>query len=364
MDDASAGCVELFAKIAKGDPWKFQRQFFPSKLGGFPAWLEPQCLPLESSLSCQRCSSVMTFVLQLYAPDDEQPSGDSFHRTLYLFACQPCKTQWRAFRSQLPRKNKHYPFHPEKEGTLFPQPDPYMANQCCMACGMPSANPHDGSIPLPISGKIQDVPEGIEWRALHPRCQIAVKHQTLEATLPESLLDICEGEIKHPDNYLQHEKELYRRYQEAKAKGDGEDELDESEEQAIENIQKERLVVDHSFDSFCQRTTAQDVIYYCRDGQPMWISDKTIALTCADTKNGVTSDRVVPPCELCASPRSFEFQVLPQMIFHLGNVALDFATVAVYTCSSSCQLHGTYKEEFVYVELDRSLAPRGGSMTT
>ncbi|KAK1935865.1 putative programmed cell death protein 2 [Babesia divergens] len=357
MEGSSKGCVELFAKVAKGQPWEYQRQFFPSKLGGLPAWLEPDPLPPESAFSCGNCSAVMTFVLQLYAPDDDEPTGDAFHRALFLFACQPCKTQWRAFRSQLPRKNRHYAFHPEAEGTLFPQPDAHMSRQCCMACGIPSSDIQHGTAPVPLKFKVQNVSDDTVWRKLHPRCEIAIKYETLEATFEEFLLHISEGEIQHPVNYLEREHELHRRYQELKEKGQVE-ELDESEEEAIESIQKERLVVDHSFDRFCKRTTPEDVLYYCRDGKPLWISDKTVPLRCASGGESHATEGIVPPCEICGGPRSFEFQVLPQMLFYLKGANLDFASVVVYTCASSCNLDGKYQEEYIYVEKDHSLAPK------
>ena len=70
------------------------------------------------------------------------------------------------------------------------------------------------------------------------------------------------------------------------------------------------------------------------------------------------------PCPLCGSARRFEFQVLPHLVHYLGQDAeasesLDFGTIAVYTCSASCDprrglpeeegLSGAYAEEFVWV---------------
>ncbi|CDR94773.1 programmed cell death protein 2, putative [Babesia bigemina] len=360
MGDSEYESTELFAKVESGKPWEYQRQFFPSKIGGRPAWLEPENLPQEEAFVCPKCAGVMTFVLQLYAPDDEEPSGDAFHRTIYLFACQPCGTHWRALRSQLPRTNAHYASHPQPYGMLFPQPDTIIAQRCCPACGLPSDGEPKPGEQLTFASVVHDFTSYAGWRALHPRCKIATTQQTLEATLPEALLRICEGEILEPENYLAHEKELYRKYQEMKAqRGAGdEEELDESEEKAIEAIQEERLVVDRNFERFCKRTTPNDVVYYCRDGKPMWTSDRAPKLTCATTKDAPEDKEVVPVCSNCGGQRSFEFQVLPQMLVHLGPVRLDFASVAVYTCAASCNLLGQYQEEFVYVEPDLSLAPK------
>nr|BAN64236.1 programmed cell death protein 2, putative [Babesia bovis] len=358
MADADDSRVELFAKVSPGEPWQYQRQFFPSKLGGFPAWLEPNNLPSEDRLQCPACSGIMTFVLQLYAPDDDEPSGDAFHRMLYLFACQPCGTNWRVLRSQLPRRNRYYDYHPSEPGTIFPYPDPMIAKSCCIACGIPSSREPDSSETVATKCKIEDISDSIRWRGLHPRCKIATTHQTLDATFPECLLDICEGDIKEPDDYLAYERELYRKYQEKRAAGTvKDDDMDESEERAIEDIQRERLVKDVSFQRFCKRTTPEDVLYYCRDGIPMWTSDRAPRLECAQPGDAGSSAEV-PLCDLCGGPRAFEFQVLPQMLVHLKGTRLDFASVVVYTCAASCRLDGKYQPEFIYVERDYSLAAK------
>lgn len=52
----------------------------------------------------------------------------------------------------------------------------------------------------------------------------------------------------------------------------------------------------------------------------------------------------IPPCSHCRAPRAFEFQVLPQLIAlfasapgaNAASQSLDFGTLAVYTCTRSC----------------------------
>ena len=65
------------------------------------------------------------------------------------------------------------------------------------------------------------------------------------------------------------------------------------------------------------------------------------ALGACVTLGPEVSKRTVPDCPRCGSPRRFEFQVLPQIINHLGvdselHSALDFGSVAVFTCAASC----------------------------
>lgn len=50
-----------------------------------------------------------------------------------------------------------------------------------------------------------------------------------------------------------------------------------------------------------------------------------------------------------------DFQVLPQLLYYFGVEndvdSLDWATIVVYTCESSCEGSIAYKEEFVWVQL-------------
>lgn len=49
------------------------------------------------------------------------------------------------------------------------------------------------------------------------------------------------------------------------------------------------------------------------------------------------------------------FQVLPQILYYFGVEndvhSLDWATIAVYTCESSCDGNVAYKEEFAWVQI-------------
>lgn len=77
------------------------------------------------------------------------------------------------------------------------------------------------------------------------------------------------------------------------------------------------------------------VIRYMRHGSPLWISD-----------NGIPNAYQVPKCELCKSKRTFEFQIMPQMLNELKNFELDWGVITVYTCSKDCDVAGQYAREF------------------
>ena len=93
--------------------------FFPSKIGGTPAWLNLQDLPDSSRLLCEICQKPMIFLLQVYSPlSDDQ----NFHRTIFVFCCKDgkCHSKNRSdcflvMRSHLKRDNKFYSYHPPPE---------------------------------------------------------------------------------------------------------------------------------------------------------------------------------------------------------------------------------------------------------
>ncbi|KAH7648706.1 hypothetical protein FG379_002176 [Cryptosporidium bovis] len=134
-------------------------QFFPSKFGGKPAWLDPKYLPSHSDLQCNSCGFRLRFLLQIYAPLDER--DDLFHRTLFVFICINCNQGAQVYRCQLPRKNDYYDFNPvkldlsddsssEKFNELQRNINTFsdkMSSILCDLCGMPlikeTANYHD-----------------------------------------------------------------------------------------------------------------------------------------------------------------------------------------------------------------------------
>uniref|UniRef100_A0A915JVC9 Programmed cell death protein 2 C-terminal domain-containing protein n=1 Tax=Romanomermis culicivorax TaxID=13658 RepID=A0A915JVC9_ROMCU len=79
---------------------------------------------------------------------------------------------------------------------------------------------------------------------------------------------------------------------------------------------------------------------YDRGGSPLWATD-------------FTPGDDIPDCSVCGAPRIFEFQVMPHLLHYLNvddvGKSLDWATVAVYTCSESCSIENLgYSTEFVW----------------
>lgn len=78
--------------IDEVEPWQVSNRFFPSKVGGKPAWLELHNLPPVEATKCPKCDETMVFLLQAYAPSDEEVT-DGFHRTIFVFVCKT-ETCW------------------------------------------------------------------------------------------------------------------------------------------------------------------------------------------------------------------------------------------------------------------------------
>eukprot|EP00923_Selenidium_pygospionis_P041794 GHVN01072602.1.p1 GENE.GHVN01072602.1~~GHVN01072602.1.p1 ORF type:complete len:287 (+),score=21.71 GHVN01072602.1:55-861(+) len=124
---------------------RVQPKFFPSKIGGKPAWLVPQDLPPSYELSCSHCKEhsgrthPLSFILQLYAPRGDLVNRlDAFHRTIFVFACSSCGGNWVVYRSQLARVNDFYPPEPPAPATGGEALWSIQSHdRCCIACGIP-----------------------------------------------------------------------------------------------------------------------------------------------------------------------------------------------------------------------------------
>ncbi|CAL1148544.1 unnamed protein product [Cladocopium goreaui] len=112
------------------------RQFFPSKVGGRPAWLIPEKLPEE--LTCSRCGCRLRFLMQISASQGSWKES-CFHRMLHLFVCTNCQpNEARVFRAQLPRDCPYYSWdEPDREAVHLEAKDAELEALCCPDCGLP-----------------------------------------------------------------------------------------------------------------------------------------------------------------------------------------------------------------------------------
>ena len=94
-----------------------QRQFFPSKVGGRPAWLDPVDVPTAAQLKCLYTREPLDFLLQVYASVDDEPPRPPRRLPLRLAARQDLHS-----RAPFERFDRSYPrsFYPwAGAGTRF-----------------------------------------------------------------------------------------------------------------------------------------------------------------------------------------------------------------------------------------------------
>ncbi|KAJ9510315.1 hypothetical protein QJQ45_015769 [Haematococcus lacustris] len=380
------------------DPSKLRRHRFPSKVGGRPAWLNPLKLPTKEQLTCKSTGKQLLFLLQLYAPlDDDHPNQTTaFHRAVFLFVtpkgsavCKPGGV--RALRCQLPRRNALYPYHAPGDTDLLPPAvqAPDLANSL-------SADPwqslaHDGT---PNSSSCssqpaQNMPQGLApapEASAHPpasersdlagsgdadeqiggtdkRCErvpgaapsggVAAVTAPPPALFPELELVVEAEERDSPEAEAAMSK-LLMAYKD-KVGQEGELSEEELPEEVLQQVEEAVPLEQRHFAMFQARMALapDQVVRYCFQpgAHPLWPRPEPQPST-AD----------IPACPLCGEPRQFEFQVLPQLLNHLGQDdldedALDWGTLAVYSCSASCstealqaQTGSAYAEEFVWAQ--------------
>jgi pre-rRNA-processing protein TSR4 len=77
-----------------------------------------------------------------------------------------------------------------------------------------------------------------------------------------------------------------------------------------------------------------------RNPDPLWV-------------NAEAKPNNIPACP-CGQPRTFEFQIMPQLLQHLGidhsdPDSLDFGSLMIYSCAESCDYGSTsYHEEYIW----------------
>ncbi|KAF9355028.1 programmed cell death protein [Mortierella sp. AD094] len=93
--------------------------------------------------------------------------------------------------------------------------------------------------------------------------------------------------------------------------------------------------------------------------EPLYVSDI-----------GVPKPEDIPACPDCGQERTFEFQIMPQLlsylaIDHSAADSLDFGTVLVYSCKNNCHVENKhYQHEIALVQHFSEDGMQGGNMTS
>ncbi|XP_071722270.1 uncharacterized protein [Rutidosis leptorrhynchoides] len=347
--------------------WSFDRQVFPSKAGGVPAWLDPVNLPSEESTLCDVCQEPLQFMLQVYAPLDEKES--TFLRTLFVFMCLSNKCllrdqheQWKrppekpsrcvkVFRCQLPRANPFYSSEdPKYDGTDKPIGE---GAPLCNWCGTWKGNKICGSCKRTryCSQKHQVK----HWQSGH---KLECKQLSISSHFSNTSLLNVESSSK--DIHKVASNALWPEYEMRHEDESGYDtEMSEDDEQANSIVRTGKIndaeMLDFEGDDDRKSCTAfllrmrkapTQILRYCRNGnaKPLW-----------PVSSGQPSKADIPKCNYCGGPMCFEFQILSKLLyyFHVKDDvdSVDWATIVVFTCKASCDASISYKEEFAWVQL-------------
>ncbi|XP_059179842.1 programmed cell death protein 2 [Centropristis striata] len=333
--------------LEEAEPWRLLSPQFPSKVGGKPAWLSQTGLPSLPGLECEICRLPMAFLLQVYAPISGQDR--SFHRTLFLFCCRTheCYTSndsrcMKVFRSQLPRRNEFYPFEPppEDEPPSDSDPDQSMLSvsgvKLCWVCGCPGNKACSRCHTVTYCGKHHQT---LHWKHTHKRecCnQEASIVPTSSFLFPESEL------VTEPEEEEEEEEDDTKQAEGEEGTTDDSSLADTLAETDLEEMAMHETEDNKVFQRFKKRIAPEphQVVRYSREGSPLWVSSQHIP-----------SDQDIPPC-ICGTKRTFEFQVMPQLLNSLSvdstGASIDWGTLAVYTCSASCDHNDQYRPEFIW----------------
>jgi len=318
------------------DSWETQSKHFPSKIGGKPAWLDLTKLPLPKELQCPHCALPLTFLLQVYSPDNNCDSA--FHRSLFIFLCvaSPCWEQGKeppvlVLRCQLGRSNPFYPWEPPEERDGWREDIKAEAHgKLCAVCG---CRADKSCAQCKKANYCSEKHQRADWKAGHKSTckggrsnELASKSSLL---LPEGLIESEPEPKKGGKDDTGQDINQYRDVMEGGGVTASPKELEEVEAGQEEDIacEKFRLRVARASDQ---------VIRYERGGTPL--------LCTSSPALGAP-----PPCHLCKAPRIFELQVMPQLLFELklgldADSCLDWGSIYIYSCSASCEAEGYTKE--------------------
>ncbi|KAM7406276.1 hypothetical protein PAMP_000664 [Pampus punctatissimus] len=334
--------------LEEADPWRLRSPQFPSKVGGKPAWLCQRGLPSLTGLECEICRLPLAFLLQVYAPISGQDR--SFHRTLFLFCCKTpeCYTSndsrcMKVFRSQLPRRNEFYPFDPPPEDEPSSDHDqdqsllPVSGVKLCWVCGCPGNKACSRCHTVTYCGKHHQT---LHWKHTHKKECCSQEASVVTASpcvFPEFEL-VIEPEEEEEEKETEGEEETAT----AQSSEDCPSLAETLAETDLEEMAMHETEDNKVFQRFKKKIAPEphQVVRYSRGGSPLWVSSQHIP-----------SHQDVPACT-CGAKRTFEFQVMPQLLNSLcvdsTGASIDWGTLAVYACSVSCDHDNNYSPEFIW----------------
>ncbi|KAK6641977.1 hypothetical protein RUM44_013700 [Polyplax serrata] len=345
MADCQRSRVELGSLVKFDKEWMKESRFFPSKVGGKPAWLDLKNISID--VNCGVCSNPCIFLCQLYAPLDDQENA--FHRTIFVFVCTNpncCETNkcenFKVFRCQLPEVNEFFvPEEPNDDESWHPECTIGKFNDTCEVCGCLGKYRCGKCKLVRYCSKSHQI---LDWKSGHGQiCGTGEKNTNNSNILfPEyDVITSPEYDSEDEDEPIEKtEEQVLKEFEELYKSG----RAGTMQDVPVEMFGKlaEAKETDKYLRKFKERLTIcpDQVLRYERGGDPLWIAEPKMKV------------EDVPNCELCGGPRQFEFQILSTMLnyFDLDSLdkSLDWGTLLVFTCKNNCFDGPSYKKEYLW----------------
>lgn len=314
---------------------------------------------LIPELICQVCKKPLRLLLQIYTPGNPEDNLDYRHRIIYIFTCKTGQCHknpsqcFRVIRSQLPINDA------DDKDTTPSNPN------LCYVCGLPGPKTCAKCHKVNYCSRDHQV---VHWGLGHKEC--CGKDDSVVSEI-KKLNEKLLGQNLFPEYPIEIEEELLDEDEEkANKDDDADDDDDEEEDEGVDENNPENMKVDQPSDEGVKERTLdyrdikKDQIFmkfhqrisYYRDQilryariqadqqyEPLWVSD---------SRKPTADD--IKPCPHCNSPRTFEFQIMPQLINHLQiddtqADSIDWGTLLIYSCPKSCSIQGkrTYADEIL-----------------
>ncbi|GLH15709.1 Programmed cell death protein 2 [Gryllus bimaculatus] len=291
--------VVAIGYLEETESWKLESRFFPSKVGGKPAWLDLANLPSNEDLKCPKCQNPCMFLCQVYAPWIDLES--CFHRTIFIFLCVDadcCEENenrtFKVFRCQFGRRNDFFPFDPPIDDENWrPDLKADSYNKLCIVCGAKGTSHCGRCKKVNYCSRQHQI---VDWKTGHKEmCRSGIMK-------PESKSMRCLWLL--PEFELVTGREDEESEEEASCSSENcssnEDEEDSNNLVDDELLQMAAQDEDKVFVRFRSKVAKfpQQVLRYERGGRPLWL-----------TSDNIPATNDIPPCPYCKAPRQFELQI-------------------------------------------------------
>ena len=349
-------------------------QWDGGKIGGKPIWLNPRDIPTNLSCTSEICRghdalSKLSLLVQLYCPSDDV-EDNAFHRTIYVFICNKCQSV-RVLRCQLPRQNPFYVHEiSSKKQKVFGECNmsSYWNVKLCSLCNKKSNdNVRWDNEKLSFCSNscceeyknnylhTNEVPELNNSNILLPESEIYVEEEPPSMSSSTNKKELIQDDEFDDDDENITQSDINKwTHTEGNTTGCTDPctlEFQSRIHNREDSVQNQCLRYNRWYDK--EEGNDED-----ENNGPLWIQE-----------NHIPGDDNIPNCQYCGSPRLFEFQIMPQMLYYIqrsndtskeksnlkemllsnnntGGIRnnFDWGVIAVYTCSKSCHKYTVLKD--------------------